>query len=1023
MRVYEGTVGERPVEAAPAFQLDAMRSVRLHPKLATCVACVVLVLTVGYALTRKPLYEARSLSYVEPLVTKLVSDGSQGFYDPARYDSYFQQQIQTATRQDILEAAIKKMPDGVWQQPGEDLHHAAERLANTLKVERVGSSYQLAISVQSEDAEKASAIVNAATNAYLEQGRKDENARSDGRLVLLQEESQRIQKEMQQDRDEQTELSKTLGVADTQNGGANPYDLQLAGVRTELISAREAHDVAAAQLASVSGRGLNSAGLKAIADEAIASDSGLSALKTTINERRAVLNTQMATLTPTNPVYKQDADEIASMDKQVEARSMQLRQTAERRVEDKLRLDLQRTGDVEARLNEQLAHATSQAGSAAPKLQRAKDLAADIMRLQVRYATVDDALRGLQLESSGPGTAHLLVAARVPDAPAANRRLQLLALALPLAAFAGILAAVLARKTDMRLYSAMDLEKAVGVAPMCELPASYSFYDAAQDEHLLRLATALERGHRMNGARMFVFTAASRSMDTAGLIHGVQTKLSELGFKSLVLAAADVRQTTAAERKLGKGASQIEQLKRENAFMLIDAMPLLHSADTEYAVSCADATMVVAENGLTTSVELKQCMLLLQKLKATGVGTILLSAADEAVEAPVRRQIEVVEQQRTPVWERTRGRVTEEMSVVPKIVPKQRDEEGAAFKTPAVPVDEKLPKRVQLVPAVSERIYPAPAANFSEPEIRFEEAVIAALAPVHKFRDETVLSEQPLVTQTAVQKAVPAMAVAKVQMLEAATVAKTAASESEEAKGERVKREAIERVKARFGMPTEVAEAISTAMQNPLSQQEPGFTPMVAFRAAQSNTQNPVMEVAHPEPASEVAETQSETYVPVSQTATPHSAPVAAQPVVSPRSAAVLSDLPPVRRVTLQQEHPQPASLPVVPWAPRVERRRVPREPIVFPRGLNKAALRMSERGQAIAKGQAGPSLTAAEQAVANKISSAHHPVAAAQLPNRYDESPSQIAEQGGRWSLLRQFGGFETEAQTVPRLEDRAAG
>ena len=192
MRIVEGTAGERPNEATPAFQLDAVRSVRMHPKLAAFVACIVMLLVAGYALTRMPMYEARSLSYVEPLETKVVSDGSQGIYDPARYDSYFQQQIQTATRQDILEAAIKKLPAGMWQQPDEDLHSAAERLGNALKVERVGSSYQLAISMQSENPEKASAIVNAATNSYLEQGRKDENARSDGRLVLLQEENQRM---------------------------------------------------------------------------------------------------------------------------------------------------------------------------------------------------------------------------------------------------------------------------------------------------------------------------------------------------------------------------------------------------------------------------------------------------------------------------------------------------------------------------------------------------------------------------------------------------------------------------------------------------------------------------------------------------------------------------------------------------------------------------------------------------------------------------------------------------------------
>jgi len=1015
IRIVEGPAGERPNGATPAFQLDAMRSLRLHPKLAAYVACAVLVLTVGYALTRKPMYEARSLSYVEPLETKVVSDGAQGIYDPARYDSYFQQQIQTATRQDILEAAISKMPAGVWQRPGEDLHAAAERLASALKVERVGSSYQLAISVMSENPEKASAIVNAATNSYLEQGRKDENARSDGRLVLLQEESQRIQKELQQDREEQAALSQTLGVADTQNGGANPYDMQLAGVRSELVAAREAHDVAAAQLASVTARGgSSSAGLKAIADEAITSDTGLSALKTTINERRAVLNTQMATLTPSNPVYKQDADEIASMDKQVEARSTQLRQTAERRVEDKLRLELQRTGDVESRLNGELAHATAQAGTAAPKLQRAKDLGADITRLQARYATVDDALRGLQLESSGPGTAHLLVAAQVPDAPAANHRLLLLVLALPLAAFAGILAAVLARKSDKRLHSAMDLEQAVGVMPMCVLP------EYSQDEHLLRLATGLERGHRLNGARMFVFTAASESMDTSGVIYGVQSKLNELGFKVVVLAAEDVRQTTATERRLGQGSSQIEELKRENAFLLIDARPLLHSADTEYAVSCADATLVVAESGLTTGVELKRCMLLLQQLKATGVGTILLNASDVAGEAPLRRAIVVDEpRQGVPMWGRTRSAGLDELSIVPK----WRGEEKTNFEMPSVKVREELPRRVQLVPAAA--VKPVPRAYPEEPFMLFEEAAFAAPVSKSNVQEEIVRANPPAIVQIVEQPVV----VKEVEVPVVAQKAEVVASESAEAKAERMKREAVARVRSRFGMPSEAVEALSAAMQKPMPKTEPAFAPMVAFRAA--NISSPVRAVmeqaaekiaATPMVRRSMEEKRFEQPTTAIQQPVIEATALQAAPVARPLPAAPVADLPPVRRVMVQQERAQPATVPVVQWALQPERRRVPREPIAFPRGLNKAALRMQEKGQAIAKGHAGPSLTAAQQAIANRASSANHPVAAKPETSRR-AGAKESAEQGGRWNLLRQFGGFEAAEQNGPSLQERAAG
>ncbi len=213
-------------------------------------------------------------------------------------------------------------------------------------------------------------------------------------------------------------------------------------------------------------------------------------------------------------------------------------------------------------------------------------------------------------------------------------------------------------------------------------------------------------------------------------------------------------------------------------------------------------------------------------------------------------------------------------------------------------------------------------------------------------------------------------------------------------------------MRARFGGPEEVVEAISAAMRKPVLKQEPAFTPMVSSSAASNSTSTPSAAEAMAESVNHVLGSQ----------------PAQAYPqVLRPLPATPTLDLPPVRRVTVQQERPTAA--PVVQWALQPERRRVPREPIVFPRGLNKAAMRMSEKGLAIARGQAGPSLTAAEQAVANKVSSTQQPVAAASASSRRVEMAAQIAESGGRWSLLRQFGGFETEALSGQSLGERAAG
>ncbi len=649
--------------AAPAMRLNVMRSLRKHPRLAAGVGGTVFLLAFLFGLLRKPAYMAESLIYIEPLASKVLSDGTSGSYDAGRYDSYFQQQTQTALRPDILAAAIEKLPPFVWQRGGESMQSAVTRLQNSLKVQRVLTSYQLSISLVYASPQAAAAVVNAVTNSYLEQGRKDEHAVIDQRLQLLGEERQRIQQQLGEDRVEQASLGGALGLADPSSKTASPFDAQIAGVQTQVAGAREARDVAAAQYAAVAGA--SSPALTAAAEEQIATDAGLNSMKQTISQRKALLSTQMAGLTPSNPIYKQDQDEIADLDRSLDAMTTEVREKAERRLQDKLRADLQRTADIEGRLNAQLRHQTATATSAAPKLQRAQELNSDIERLTARFTVVDDAMRSLELESNGPGSAHLSVPAVVPVSPEPSKRKLILALSLPLGLFAGLFAAVFANRMDPRIYSAPDVEQVLGFSPIGVLPARSEVSGRTMEEYTLRLAAGLQSAYRTSSAQSFVFTAASATMQTGEFVQAIAQILGTLGFKALVMDASSV--LNAANRtqaggtrggssyrsaalvrtiegtRQGFAAEELERLKLKYDLLLIDAPPLLTSAETEYLVRCADATILVAESGTTVKTELYQSALLLQHLNVAGVGAVLQELRLKDAEPAFRAAIEAVE--------------------------------------------------------------------------------------------------------------------------------------------------------------------------------------------------------------------------------------------------------------------------------------------------------------------------------------------------------------------------------------------
>ena len=624
----------KPAAAAPVFKPDFARSLRMHPRVATVVAALVFLAIVAFALSRAPMYEAEALVYVEPAASKVLDDGTSGQFDSTKYDSFLQQQMQTSQRHDILAAAVHSLPMGVWRGRSESEQQATFRLQNALKVERVLNSYQLSFTLKAPSPQSAATTLNAVVASFLQAGRKAELDSADQRAQILTEEKGRISSELDSARAEQARLGASLGMANPGFDSGNPYDAELVNLRTELAAARESHDIAAAQLASVSGQAAGRPqGLTAAADELIAGDAGLSTMRSTISQRRAQLSGLMAGLTPENPIYKQYQNDIVDLDRSLDAATTQARDKAERRLQDKLRTDLNRTGDVEARLNAQLAADTNAATSASPKLQRATELTADIQRLMKRYASVDDTLRSLQLEASGPGVAHLALAAAPPVYPVPSRRRLMLLASLPLALLCGAFAAVYLRKRDPRLYTGRDIEDLLGFTPLAVLPSPDDVPGGVIAEYVLRLAGGIENAYRTAGARTFVLTSAGTSLTVRSISDPLERKLQQLGLTVITVTARQMMDALVTEpgmaeastRAGGEGivAANLDRVKLQHNVVLIDCPTLIMSAETEYLVRCADATVLVSASGVTLRSDLMQSALLLERLGVRGIAAVL----------------------------------------------------------------------------------------------------------------------------------------------------------------------------------------------------------------------------------------------------------------------------------------------------------------------------------------------------------------------------------------------------------------
>ena len=644
-----------PSSSFTDIKREVIRSFRMHRALALSV-CGVVILGLGvFAVRRKPFYKTEALVYVQPMKTKSITDSLDGSYDPIRYDSYIQQQLRTIRRSDILTAALKEAATrtghSVWSLPGESEQSAVARLASELKVEREEGSYQLSISLGGSDPVTITTLVNAIVDSYISKERSDELTQSDQQLEILKKDQVGILEELDQSSQEQVELSTTLGVADPAVDAArasNPFDAQLSQLRTQLADARAAHAIADAKLASVTGGSTESTNsLNAAADEAYSSDPGLAALKATISQRRSVLTTQMAGLTPKNPLYKQDQDELKLLDKLLETNSNELRTAAAQRVLSDLRLQSARSGDIEAHLASELQHQMTIASDATPKLQRAAFLSAKVKRLQARLTDVDNAISGLELEHGSSGSVHRLLPAEQPLKPVASRKWLILAASLPCGVLFGVAAAFLRHKLDPKVYIGEEVASALSFPPMAVLPSIKQIDSDVFDEFMLRLVAGVDQAHSAGGARTYVFTAVSPDTNIVDLVASLALKMDRLGYRTMILKAStalqnlslgneedsngwsDVRLAKLSETRLTElrrasfVVENLERLKQNVDLLFIEALPILSSAEAEFAARLADVTILVAESGKTTRRELANSLTLARRLNVPGIAAVL----------------------------------------------------------------------------------------------------------------------------------------------------------------------------------------------------------------------------------------------------------------------------------------------------------------------------------------------------------------------------------------------------------------
>jgi polysaccharide biosynthesis transport protein len=657
-------------------KINIGRSLKSHAFIATAVALATLGLGAAVLSRRTSYYEATSVIYVAPTFpATLVADHEQ----ERPYESYIEEQAHTITRFDVMEEAIHRLKPGMWQVPGESDESAVERLQKSVTAKRDGMTYQVEITLGGYQPQYMAEVVNTVTDVFLEKAKNEEFYGRDDRLLALRQARAAVQKELDDRLSEQAQLSQNLGVAVISDDSSDQMDTQVATLQNDLTEARTKRIQAEANLSAIENQqpGAPNQGLDAAADEIIATDTGLAALKVSLSQKRAVLLDQLAGLTPNHPLRKATEEQLSEIEASLQQMQTNLRRQASINLEQKLRTEVRRAQTVESQLLSNLQASTHQATAAAPSFQRAEELKAEITALQARYATLDERTRNLELESSSPGSVHMFSPARTPKAPLPSKAKKLGPVLVPVSLLMGLLTAVLIDFFDARIYSGVDIERILGFTPIGIIFDNHEVAMQVFDESSLRMAAGIDQAARTAGVRTIVITSVHPGAGTTSIVENLGSTLAKLGRKTLAIDATGAKPPVAfvtvsltrsatSERgyhgkpdvelqpahivaesltpKLAPITSFMDQafkdVTNEYDIVLIDASPIMISAETEFLARLVDVTILVSEAGKTTRAQLLRCTRLLERLQVQGMAAIInrvsLLRADKATQEDVR---------------------------------------------------------------------------------------------------------------------------------------------------------------------------------------------------------------------------------------------------------------------------------------------------------------------------------------------------------------------------------------------------
>lgn len=642
----EGSTTDSPKGGASPFSV-----LHRHPFLALAIFLSVSGLGVPFVRKiAKPVYFANSVIYVSPTFDGTLKEdrGQRPQYD-------IQQKMLAIPRYDIVLRTIQRLrARGIDPRlPNESDQAAAERFGRTLEVTHAFDSYEISVGLHSDSPWLLADFLNALTATFIEATKSQEQYGEDRRVETLNSERSRLESELTGALESRSEIARNLGVVGFEQ---LPADRLVETARSSLDQARRERIQAEAEVAMLERDATLATELAA--ESPVPSNLNEVARKESLLARRAEVQDKLADIKPLHPDYRGLARELARIEdqlKEISAEQVVVTRRADQPTSHLLaaaRIELERARKAETELNLELTRDIARVDSTAGEFQRGRDLDIRVEQLRNQINAIDDRLSYFRVEMSAPPSIRISSQARTPLVPEKNNRKKYLGglmLFAVVASFGGVLLLDITRSC---VLTANDVEKIVGFPPLGVLLLRETGTQYFAQEQFSRMINNVERVFKGSGVRVFVFTSVGVRGSNSRLTAGIARELQRRHIRAVALPPDSLRQgirVAEAQHLRDNGypydsshptsgfAGRIEEMLLSHELILVDAPPLLLSAETECLTAIAGVTVLTVQAGKVSMKELKRAAALMESLRPAGIAAILLGVSMKSPDSQLRR--------------------------------------------------------------------------------------------------------------------------------------------------------------------------------------------------------------------------------------------------------------------------------------------------------------------------------------------------------------------------------------------------